>query len=110
MPTPSNTPSQFNNRRVGFMGNSLPRCRDLIEQLLEHLVDLQPIDIQLWRDTYPMAQYCQGATLDVVGVTNSPPRNKARARAPRTRSMDARGPAPMANPGQLRVARARRTA
>ncbi len=63
---PSNRPSQINSRRVGFMVSSLAGCWDLVQQLLEHLVDLQPIDVQFWCNAYPMAQYRQSAALDVI--------------------------------------------
>jgi len=50
------------------MDGSLPGGRNLVQQLLEHLVDLQPVYIQFWRKAYPMTQYRQGTALDVIPV------------------------------------------
>ena len=87
-----------------------PRRRHLIEQLPQHVIDLQPFDVQLRREAYAMAQHRQGAALDVIRNHELAAAQQARARAQRTSAMEARGPAPRVSPGQLRVVRARRTA
>src|SRR5450830_570229 len=63
---PISTLSQVNSRRVGFMEGSLPRCRNLVQQLLEYLIHFQSVDIQFGGDANPMTQHRQGAALDVV--------------------------------------------
>ena len=72
MPSSTDTPSRTASQQPAFRveqqarGFHRARRRDLVEQLLEHLIDVQPFDVQFRRDAHAVAQHRQGAALDVV--------------------------------------------
>ena len=109
---PVKVPSQINSRRVGFIGvgGSQARCRNLFEHLLEHLFHRQAFDVQFRGDPHSMPQHGHGAAFDVIGNHEFAATQQGSGTSAAYQGNGSAGPAPRVRPGQLRVARARRTA